>query len=81
MPHARAWTQAEIAGRLGVSQFTISQDMKNSEIGKIHNSLGENWNDKSVAEWANRMLTAFPGDVLEIKEKGGYYRNLKICDS
>jgi hypothetical protein len=49
------WTQEEIAERLEVDQGLISKDMKNSEIGKIHNSIGKQWNDKGVAEWANRM--------------------------
>ncbi len=49
------WTQKDIADRLGVGQATISEDIDNSEIGKIDNSIGPNWNDKSVAEWANRM--------------------------
>lgn len=49
------WTQDEIAARLGVAQSVISADIGKSEIGEIDNSLGENWNEKSVAEWANRM--------------------------
>ena len=52
----RGWTQEEIAERLGVSQDTISLYTKNSEIGKISNSIGKNWNDKGVAEWANHRL-------------------------
>lgn len=49
------WTQEEIAGRLGVDQGLISKNMKNSHLGKIHNLLGEGWNDKGIAETANRL--------------------------
>ena len=50
------WTQEEIAERLGVERSSVSLDVKNSEIGKIHASLGKHWNDKGVAEWANHRL-------------------------
>jgi hypothetical protein len=50
------WTQEEIGERLGrMDDTTISKDLKNSEIGKIQVSIGKNWNDQGVAEWANRM--------------------------
>ena len=43
-------TQREIAERLGVTQSVISEDIGNSEIGKIHQTLGPEWNDKQLAE-------------------------------
>ena len=48
-------TQREIGERLGVSQQAISEDTKNSNLGKIGETLGPNWNDKSVGETARRM--------------------------
>lgn len=49
------WTQAEIGERLGVDQKTVSNDRNNSQLGKIPEDLGEHWNDKGVAEVANRL--------------------------
>lgn len=49
------WTHPEIASHLDSSRQTIDNDANNSEIGKIGMSLGPNWNDRGVAEWANRM--------------------------
>jgi DNA-binding NarL/FixJ family response regulator len=49
------WTQAEIGERLGVDDTTVSKDLKNSQLGKIQVDLGEHWNDKGVAEVANRL--------------------------
>ena len=48
-------TQREIGEWLGVSQQAISEDTKNSNLGKIGETLGPNWNDKSVGETARRM--------------------------
>ena len=55
---ALGWTHAEIAEVLGVGRSTITEDVENSEIGKIDKSLGEKWNDRDVAEFSNR--TAIP---------------------
>ena len=48
------WTQKEIGTRLGVDDTTISKDLKNSQLGKIQDELGPDWNDKGLAEWAER---------------------------
>ena len=45
------WTQQAIGEKLGVSQDTISQDTRNSQLGKIR----KDWNDKGIAEVANRL--------------------------
>ena len=42
--------------------------MKNSEIGNIHNSLGEKWNATGVAEWANRMQVPLTDATVQAKE-------------
>jgi len=52
---ALGWTQAEIGERLGASRVTITEDVGNSQLGKIDTLLGDGWNDKSVAEVAQRM--------------------------
>ena len=39
---------AEIAERLGCDQSLISLDVKNSEIGNIHKSLGAHWDGEIV---------------------------------
>ena len=49
------WTQEEIGERLGVDRRTISLDAKNSHLGKIGKDLPEAWNDKGIAEAANRL--------------------------
>ncbi len=50
------WTQQEIADRLNSKRETIRDDLgENSQMGKICDSLGEHWNEESVAEWANRL--------------------------
>jgi predicted transcriptional regulator len=43
------WTQEEIGERLGVVQSVVSRDMQNSQLGKMHEALGEHWNDKGVS--------------------------------
>lgn len=49
------WTQSEIGNKLGVTQGMVAQDIKNSHLGKINNDLGQHWNDKGIAELANRL--------------------------
>ena len=50
------WTQQEIADRLDSKRETVRNDLgHNCEIAKIATAIGQNWNDKGVAEWANRM--------------------------
>lgn len=46
------WTQKEIAERLGVAQSVVSEDIGNCNLAKIDTGAG--WNDKGIAEWANR---------------------------
>jgi hypothetical protein len=38
---------------LGFDDTTISKDLKNSELGKIQDSLGKLWNDQAVADAGN----------------------------
>ncbi len=45
----------QLSEYLGVSQDTISVDIQNSQLGKMYETLGESWNDKGVAEVANRL--------------------------
>lgn len=49
------WTQNAIGDKLGVKQNTVSGIIENSHLGKIDISLGEHWNDKGIAELANRL--------------------------
>ena len=49
------WTQEEIGARLGVDRSLVSLDVNNSHLGKIHETLGEHWNEKGIAEVANRL--------------------------
>jgi hypothetical protein len=49
------WTQEEIGDLLGVDRSLISGDVKNSHLGKIHETLGEHWNEKGIAELAQRL--------------------------
>jgi len=50
------WTQAEIGERLGgLDKATVSRELQNSQLGKMQQDLGEHWNDKGVAEVANRL--------------------------
>jgi hypothetical protein len=49
------WTQTEIGNKLGVSQDTVSLDTKNSHLGKLRSDLGPHWNEKGIAEVANRL--------------------------
>jgi DNA modification methylase len=50
------WRQEAIAAKLNVKdRSSISLDVKNSHLGKIHETLGEHWNDKGIAEVANRL--------------------------
>jgi hypothetical protein len=49
------WTQEEIGARLGVARSVVSEDVGNSQMGKIDTSLGPSWNEKGIAELANRM--------------------------
>ena len=54
LSQANAALQVEIGERLDVDDTTVSKDLKNSQLGKIQVDLGEHWNDKGVAEVANR---------------------------
>lgn len=49
------WTQEAIGRLLGVDSTTISKDLKNSHLGKIQDDLGPHWNEKGIAEVANRL--------------------------
>lgn len=49
------WTQQQIGSLFGVDRSLISGDVKNSHLGKIHEVIGDNWNDKGIAEVANRL--------------------------
>jgi len=50
------WTQAEIGKRLGVAERTVRDDTgKNCHLAKIADLLAPDWNDKGVAELANRL--------------------------
>lgn len=49
------WTQREIGERLGVDNSLISKTLKDSNIGKIQDIIGDNWNAQAVAETARRM--------------------------
>ena len=45
----------EIGVRLGVDPRTVRDDIgKNSKLGKISDDLGPGWNDRGLAEWAER---------------------------
>jgi len=54
------WTQKEIGERLEITQGAVSQDIKNSHLGNINNSVGEHWNEKGIAELANRLNLPLP---------------------
>jgi len=49
------WTQKEIGELLGVPQSVVSEDIGNSHLGKIDNSLSDHWNDQSLADLAGRL--------------------------
>lgn len=49
------WTQTEIGALLGVSQQRIEQITNNSQMGKIGNLLGPDWNDNGIADVAKRL--------------------------
>lgn len=49
------WTQREIGERLGVSRQAIGLDANNCNLAKIGQTLGEHWNDESVADIASRL--------------------------
>lgn len=50
------WTYREIAARLGIGKSQVEEDVsENSHLGKIGQVLGEHWNDKGIAELANRL--------------------------
>ena len=46
------WTQTEIGSRLGVERTTVSLDVKNGNIAKIHTDLPPSWNKQGIAELA-----------------------------
>jgi len=44
---------------LGVDHKTITNDLGNSsQLGNIPQTLGEHWNEKGIAELANRLNLA-----------------------
>lgn len=49
------WTQEEIGNLLDVARSVISEDVGNSHLGKIGKDLGEHWNEKGLAEVAQRL--------------------------
>lgn len=49
------WTNILIGACLGVSEAMVREDRKNSHLGKIANDLGPHWNEKGIAEVANRL--------------------------
>lgn len=49
------WTQEQIGERLGIDRSIVSRDVQSSHLGNLHADLGENWNEKGVAELANRL--------------------------
>lgn len=49
------WTQEAIGRKLGVARSVISEDVGNCHLAKIDTVLGEHWNDKGIAELANRL--------------------------
>lgn len=49
------WTHEAIGQKLGVSRQAVDLDAKNSHLGKISESLGDHWNEKGIAELANRL--------------------------
>ena len=52
----KKWTQQAVGARLGIKKTQAGADVsENSQLGKIGNDLGEHWNDKGVAEVANRL--------------------------
>ena len=42
------WTREQIGELLGVDQDQVSRDMQNSHLGKLHNDLAPDWNDKGI---------------------------------
>jgi len=50
------WEQDDIALRVGVTDRTsVYRMLQNSHLGKMQHDLGEHWNDKGIAELANRL--------------------------
>lgn len=50
------WTVREIGERLEISKSQASEDLsENSHLGKIGQTLGADWNEKGIAEVANRL--------------------------
>lgn len=51
---ALGWTQAEAGELLGVDRSSITKEVKNCHLAKIHTDLGDDWNEKGIAEWCQR---------------------------
>jgi DNA-binding XRE family transcriptional regulator len=49
------WTQAEAGQRMGVSQQTVALDTKESHLQVLGSRLGANWNEKGLAQEAERL--------------------------
>lgn len=49
------WKQDEAGERLGVSQAQVSKDIQESHLGNLNTVLGANWNDKRLAQEADRL--------------------------
>ncbi len=49
------WTQKEIGEQFGVVQSVVAEDIGNCHLAKIDNSLGEEWNEHSIADLSARL--------------------------
>lgn len=45
----------EIDDKLGVDRSLVSIDVNKCHLADIHKTLGDGWNEKGVAELANRL--------------------------
>ena len=57
---------------LGVSQDTVSLDMKNCHLAKIHNDLGANWSDQHIADWCRRSGIASFVEACPQRQNGSF---------
>ena len=49
------WTQREIAENLDVTHPTVGDLVKNSNLGKIYQTLGPGWNEQELIDTAERL--------------------------